>query len=237
MHTNKLVVIPTFNEAENIVKLVEQISANCPQIDILIVDDNSPDGTGKIADKLAGSNTRIKCLHRLKKQGIGRAYIEAFKWALTRNYDYIAQMDADFSHDPEYLPQIFRLMNEYDLVIGSRYVKGGKTENWGRVRQFVSRFGCLYAQLILDLSINDLTGGFKCFRKSILEKIGIDTISTRGYAFQIETTFRAYKNSARIKEFPITFSDRRVGRTKMTWNIFFEAVFAVLKLKFNQVKI
>lgn len=230
---DRIVIVPTYNELEVISDLIKGVFRAVPDLDVLVVDDNSPDGTGEIVNGLAHGDERVNCLHRAKKEGIGPAYIEGFKWAIDRGYELIVQMDADFSHDPAYIPRFLELMDEYDVVIGSRYVKGGKIGDWGLIRKFVSRCGSLYAKLILALPVNDLTGGFKCFRRKILEDIKLDEIRTHGYAFQIETTFKAFRQGARIKEFPITFSDRRIGKTKMTGDIFREAVFSVLMLRFN----
>lgn len=229
---SKLIIIPTYNESAVIVDLIDKIRGLAPDADILIVDDNSPDETGKIIDKISAEEPHIKCLHRPQKRGIGPAYIDGFKWALSKNYGYILQMDADFSHNPEYIPVLFETARAHDLVIGSRYTLGGKIENWNILRKFVSRFGSFYSKVMLNLPINDLTGGFKCFKSSTLKKIELDKILTRGYAFQIETTYRAFQNGASIKEIPIIFIDRREGQTKMTWSIFFEAIFGVLKLRF-----
>jgi len=228
---NKLVVIPTYDEAEIIAGIIKAIFSAYPGTDILVVDDNSPDGTGNIVEGISRRDTRVNCLHRSRKQGIGPAYIDGFRWAVSRGYDHIVQMDADLSHSPGYLPEMFELIRANDLVIGSRYVKGGGTENWGLIRRIISRCGSLYARVILAIPVNDLTGGFKCWKREMLEKIDLGEIATRGYGFQIETTYRAYKKGARIKEFPIVFTDRRVGRTKMTRDIFFEAMVSVLKLR------
>ena len=228
---NRLIIIPTYNESGTITDLIKGIFKFYPEVDILIVDDNSPDGTGDIIEELSKSDDRVNCLHRQNKEGIGPAYIAGFKWAISKGYEYIMQMDADFSHSPEYVPRLFGLVKDHDVVIGSRYIKGGGVKDWGIIRRIVSRCGSLYAKMILAIPVNDLTGGFKCFKIDTLKNIGIDDIITRGYAFQIETTFRAYRKGARIKEFPIVFTDRRVGGTKMTGGIFLEAVFAVLKLK------
>jgi len=230
---DKVVIVPTYNEAGVISDLIEEVFRVLPDLDILIVDDNSPDGTGDIVNGLAGDDERINCLHRAKKEGIGPAYIEGFKWAIDKGYDLIVQMDADFSHDPAYIPRFLELMDEYDVVIGSRYVKGGKVGDWGIIRKFVSRCGSLYAKIILALPVNDLTGGFKCFKRNMLETLELDKICTHGYAFQIETTYRAFRKGARIKEFPITFPDRRIGETKMRGGIVLEAIFAVLKMRFR----
>lgn len=232
----KLVIIPTYNEKDTIHHLIANIFDMCPGVNILVVDDNSPDGTGSIVDALSGEDRRIHCLHREKKEGIGPAYVAGFKWAIDAGYEYIAQMDADFSHRPEYLPGLFELAEEYDLVIGSRYVPGGGVEDWGFLRKMVSRGGSLYSRIVLRIPVNDLTGGFKCFKRGMLEKINLDGIRSKGYVFQIETTYRAFLAGAKIKEMPIVFPDRRVGKTKMTSEIFLEAMFAVIELALNKNK-
>jgi dolichol-phosphate mannosyltransferase len=234
MANNVLIVIPTYNEADTISSLLSEITGIYPVADILVVDDNSPDGTGGIVEELARKDSRIMCLHRSRKEGIGPAYIAGFKEALKRGYSYILQMDADFSHDPKYIPELFKLAKEYDLVIGSRYVQGGGTRNWGIIRRLISRFGSLYAKLILGLKINDLTGGFKCFNKRVLESIELDDVKSKGYVFQIEMTYRAHRKGFRIKEFPIIFTDRRMGQTKMSRSIFFEAFINVWRLRLRR---
>jgi dolichol-phosphate mannosyltransferase len=226
--------IPTYNERENLQAITEAVLTSDPRLEVLIVDDNSPDGTGDLADRLAAGDERIHVLHRPQKQGLGRAYLDAFRWALTRPYQYLLEMDADFSHHPKYLPQ---LLNEAergtDLVLGSRYVPGGGTLNWGRVRQMISRGGSLYARIALGIPIRDLTGGFKCFRRRVLESIDLDAVRSNGYAFQIELTYRALQKGFRVKEVPIVFEDRRVGQSKMSRTIFFEALMMVWKLRFT----
>ena len=231
MARDRIIVIPTYNESDTIENLISEILKIQPDADILIVDDNSPDGTGRLIDKLSGKDQRIKCLHRPLKEGIGPAYIEGFKKATQEGYRYILQMDADFSHNPKYIPGLFNLAKDYDVVIGSRYINGGGVENWGIIRRMISRFGSMYAKLVLGLPVNDLTGGFKCFNRQVLEQIGLGDITSRGYAFQIEMTFRAYKKGFKIKESPIIFSDRRAGQTKMSRAIFLEAVINVWKFR------
>lgn len=232
MPNDKIVIIPTYNEADTIVKLVPEIFKIYPETDILVVDDNSPDGTGKAVDELAKADSRTRCLHRPRKEGIGPAYIEAIGMALKSPYNFILHMDADFSHDPKYIPAIFEAAEDCDLVLGSRYIKGGGIANWPLSRKILSRLGNLYAKTILGVPINDLTGGFKCFRREVLEAINLDTVTSRGYAFLIETTFRAYRRGFRIKEVPIVFSDRRFGKTKMSRCIFLEAVINVWKFRY-----
>ncbi|PZR08395.1 MAG: dolichyl-phosphate beta-D-mannosyltransferase [Archangium gephyra] len=229
-----LVIIPTYNELENLGPITEAVLKVDPRVDILVCDDNSPDGTGKLADELAAKNERIRVLHREKKEGLGRAYIAAFKWALKENYQYIIEMDADFSHDPRFLPKLIdTAVNEADLALGSRYVEGGGTVNWGVSRQIISKGGSLYARSILGVKVRDLTGGFKCFNRRVLEAIDLDTVQSSGYGFQIELTYRTLKKGFTVKEIPIVFEDRRVGQSKMSRKIFLEAASMVWKLRFT----
>ncbi len=227
-----LVCIPTYNEADNVEPITTAVLGVEPRVDVLVVDDNSPDGTGRIADGLAAKEPRLRVLHREKKEGLGRAYLHAFQWALDEGYDFIVEMDADFSHDPRYLP---RLLDEgmagADLVLGSRYVEGGGTVNWGAGRKVISRGGSLYARSILGVDIRDLTGGFKCFNRRVLETIDLGAVKSTGYAFQIELTYRTLKAGFRVKEIPIVFEDRRVGQSKMSRKIFLEALTMVWKLR------
>ncbi|HEY0882705.1 MAG TPA: polyprenol monophosphomannose synthase, partial [Archangium sp.] len=184
-----LVIIPTYNERDNLEPISTAVLKADPRVDILVVDDNSPDGTGQLADQLAAKEPRIKVLHREKKQGLGRAYLHAFRWALEHQYQYVIEMDADFSHDPRYLPTLIdTAMNGADIALGSRYVEGGGTVNWGVGRQLISQGGSLYARSILGVKIRDLTGGFKCFNRRVLEQIDLDAVQSSGYAFQIELT-------------------------------------------------
>lgn len=227
-----LVIIPTYNERDNVGPITSAVLAAEPRVDILVVDDNSPDGTGQLADELAAKEPRIKVLHREKKQGLGRAYLHAFRWALEHGYQYVIEMDADFSHDPKYLPGLIdAAMGGADLVLGSRYVEGGGTVNWGVGRKILSRGGSLYARSILGVKIRDLTGGFKCFNRRVLESIDLDQVVSSGYGFQIELTYRALKKGFTVKEIPIVFEDRRVGQSKMSRKIFVEAMTMVWRLK------
>ncbi len=227
-----LVIIPTYNERDNVEPITSAVLAAEPRVDILIVDDNSPDGTGQIADGLAAKEKRIQVLHREKKQGLGKAYLHAFQWALEHGYQYVIEMDADFSHDPRFLPRLIdEAFDGTDLVLGSRYVPGGGTVNWGPGRRLISRGGSLYARSILGVGVRDLTGGFKCFRRNVLEAIDLNAVKSTGYAFQIELTYRALKAGFRVKEIPIVFEDRRVGQSKMSRKIFVEALTMVWKLK------
>ena len=234
MANDKIVLIPTYNESDTIADLVSRILELCPDTDILIIDDNSPDGTGRIADELASGDSRIICLHRPRKEGLGPAYVEGFKKALEGRYRYIAHMDADFSHDPKHLPEFFEAIKDCDLVIGSRYAPGGGTRNWGIVRRILSRFGSLYARTILGLRINDMTGGFKCYRREVMESIGIETLTSKGYAFLIEMTYRTYRKGFRIKEIFIRPSS--VKKSRFSYlnipRMFSSIIFMAVMLKF-----
>ena len=227
-----LVCIPTFNERDNVEAIARAALEADSQVDVLVIDDNSPDGTGKIADRLAANEPRAHVLHRPKKEGLGRAYLDGFRWALERGYEFILEMDADFSHDPKYLPRFLdQAQAGVDLVLGSRYVAGGGTVNWGRMRKLVSQGGSLYARTVLGLHLRDLTGGFKCFRRRVLESIDLASVHSTGYAFQIELTYRAIKKGFTVQEIPIVFEDRRVGQSKMSWRIVLEALAMVWKLR------
>ena len=227
-----LVCIPTYNERENVESIVRAVLAADPRVDVLVVDDASPDGTGALADALAKESPRVQVLHRAGKAGLGKAYLAAFDWALQRNYSFVLEMDADFSHDPAYLPTLLdRASTDADLVLGSRWVKGGGTRNWGIGRQLISRGGSFYARIILGLGIRDLTGGFKCFRAEVLRAIDLPSVTSSGYGFQIELTYRALKKGFRVVEVPIVFEDRRVGQSKMSRAIVLEALAMVWKIR------
>jgi dolichol-phosphate mannosyltransferase len=198
---------------------------------VLVIDDNSPDGTGQIADRLAAERRGVQVLHRMRKEGLGPAYLDGFRRALDLGADLIFEMDCDFSHDPADVPRLAAAAKEADLVIGSRYVEGGGTRNWGAMRRFISRGGSLYAQLLLGVDVRDLTGGFKCYRRRVLEAIDLDAINSKGYAFQIETTYRALRRGFRVVEIPIVFVDRQVGGSKMSKAIVLEAVWKVPALR------
>lgn len=229
---NTLICIPTYNEAENIGPIVAAIFEVVPQVHILIIDDNSPDGTGALADALAEQDERVHVLHRTAKQGLGKAYIAGFKWALERSYPYIFEMDADFSHQPKYLPDMIQaLATTHDVVIGSRYVPGGGTENWGLLRRAISRGGGLYARTILGMKVRDLTAGFVGWRSHVLENIELDHVEASGYVFQIEMKYRAHQLNYKILELPITFPDREVGQSKMTSDIAIEALTRVWRIR------
>jgi dolichol-phosphate mannosyltransferase len=229
-----LVVIPTYNEIENIGPITKAVlSRTPPNVHVLVVDDGSPDGTGSRADELSASDPRIHVLHRTKKEGLGPAYIAGFRWGFSQSFDRLIEMDADFSHNPEFLPTMLSLLNEHDFVIGSRYVSGGGTVNWGLVRKIISRGGSLYARTVLGAPIRDFTGGFNGWNRKVLEAIDLGTLEAGGYSFQIELKYRAYKKGFRCKEFPILFEDRRVGKSKMSSKIVFEALALVPKLRFK----
>ncbi len=225
---NVWLVLPTYNEADNVEPIVtaalEQLPANRR---VLVVDDGSPDGTGEIADRLAGERDDVEVLHRDAKSGLGPAYVAGFRRALAAGADLVAQMDADFSHDPADLPRLLDAVREADLALGSRYVAGGGVEDWGPGRRAISRGGSAYARAVLGVPVRDLTGGFKVFRRAVLEAIDLETIPSLGYAFQIETTFRALRAGFRVVEIPIRFRDRRVGDSKMTGAIVVEAALRV----------
>lgn len=232
MASDTLVIVPTYNERENLEALATEVLARLPSADLLVVDDNSPDGTGALAEALRAREPRIEVLHRPGKLGLGTAYLAGFRHGLARGYDYLVEMDCDFSHDPQYLPALIeRARAGADLVLGSRYVAEGGTRNWSWSRRAISRGGNLYARAVLGLPIEDLTGGFKCFRRAVLEQVGLDEVRSEGYAFQIELTYRAWRRGFRIEELPIIFVDRRVGQSKMSRRIVGEAVWMVWRVR------
>jgi dolichol-phosphate mannosyltransferase len=225
-------VLPTYNEAENGEPLVEAARATLPPgAQVLIVDDSSPDGTGELADRLAARPEDVLVLHRPRKEGLGPAYIAGFREALAGGAGLVLEMDADFSHDPAYLPRLLDAAKRADLVLGSRYVDGGGVSDWGPLRRAISRGGSAYARLVLGVAVRDLTGGFKCFRREVLEAIDLDRITTRGYAFQVEMTYRALRRGFRVAEVPIVFRERRVGSSKMDLGIVAEAVWRIPLLR------
>lgn len=229
-----LIVVPTYNERDNVRDIADRLLAALPQTDLLFVDDNSPDGTGQIEDELAAENPRVHVMHRAGKLGLGTAYIQGFRWGIDRGYDYLFEMDADGSHDPHYLPQMLALAEDgADAVIGSRYVPGGGTVNWGLGRKVISRGGSLYARIVLGIDVRDVTAGFLCWRRSALEAIDIATITSNGYSFQIEMKYRALKKGLRLVETPIVFVDRQVGQSKMSRAIVVEALWKVWALRFR----
>jgi dolichol-phosphate mannosyltransferase len=225
--------LPTYNERENLESMIRELGRvlDISTDRVLVIDDGSPDGTGEIADRLAVELSWVSVLHRESKEGIGPAYIAGFHWALAEGAQLVLEMDCDFSHTPADVPRLIEAANDSDLVLGSRYAPGGGTENWGLVRRFVSRGGCLYAQILLGMRVRDLTGGFKCFRREALEAIDLGALSAHGYAFQIETTYRIRRAGLRVTEVPITFVERRAGASKMTGAIVAEAIWKVPLLR------
>ncbi len=225
------VCLPTYNERENVERMVRALVAR--GVRVLVIDDNSPDGTGELADRLATELDGVDVLHRERKEGLGPAYLAGFRRALADGAELILEMDCDFSHEPADVPRLIaRAEQGADLVLGSRYVPGGTIPNWGLLRRFISRGGCVYAQLWLQLRVRDLTGGFKCYRRQVLETIDLDAIEAKGYAFQIETTYRALRKGFRVVEVPITFVDREEGGSKMSKGIVLEAIWKVPALRF-----
>lgn len=230
-----LVIIPTYNEMENLPKLIPDVLSKDDSIDILIVDDNSPDGTAKFVEDLASQNNRIHILKREKKMGLGTAYIAGFKYALQNKYDYIFEMDADFSHDPNEIKNFLIAIKENDLVLGSRYIHGVRVLNWPMRRLLLSFFASVYTRIITGMPVRDATGGFKCFRKQVLEAIDLNKVRSNGYSFQIEMTFKAYIKGFKINEIPIVFIDRVKGKSKMSKKIVREAVIMVWKLRIQSI--
>lgn len=230
-----LVIIPTYNERENVDRIIPQVLGMDERIDVLIVDDNSPDGTGEIVEEISRSNSRVKVIHREKKLGLGSAYVTGFKYALEQGYEYIFEMDADFSHDPEDLKRFLKEAEDSDLVVGSRYTDGVSVINWPMSRLLLSYFANVYARIVTGVPIYDLTGGFKCFRRRVLESINLDEISSDGYGFQIEMNYKAYRKRFKVKEIPIIFVERRSGSSKMNRRIIWEAFFLVWRLRLGSL--
>ena len=231
------VCLPTYNERENLERMVTVLGKVLDDDGVvLVIDDNSPDGTGEIADRLVEAHDWVQVLHRPRKEGLGPAYLAGFKRALELGADLVLEMDCDFSHDPADVPRLTAAAESADLVVGSRYVPGGGTRNWGLVRRLISRGGSLYAQVLLGVPVRDLTGGFKCYRRAVLETIDLDAIHSKGYAFQIETTFRAVRAGFRVVEVPIVFVDRQVGGSKMSKAIVLEAVWKVPLLRISTLR-
>jgi dolichol-phosphate mannosyltransferase len=227
-------VLPTYNEAANLEPLVEAARTKLPaSAGVLVVDDSSPDGTGEVAERLAERHPNVEVLHRPRKEGLGPAYIAGFRAALAGGADLVLEMDSDFSHDPAYLPRLLDAARSADLVLGSRYVPGGGVSDWGPLRRTISRGGSVYARLVLGVGVRDLTGGFKCFRRAVLEAIDLEAIHARGYAFQVEVTYRAICAGFRVAEVPIVFRERRVGKSKMDLSIVAEAVWRIPLLRFG----
>ena len=227
-----LILVPTYNEALNIKKFIEAVFEVCPNAHMLVVDDNSPDGTAEIVHGLC--DKRILILKRAKKSGLASAYVDGFKYGLNKGFNYFIEMDADFSHKPEYLPIMIEYLKKYDFVIGSRNIKGGAVENWSLKRNLISKMGSLYSKAILWCPINDLTGGFNGWRREVIEGIGLENIISKGYSFQIEMKYRAYKKGFSYAEFPIVFPNRKLGKSKMNKDILFEAMKNVIKIRFSK---
>jgi dolichol-phosphate mannosyltransferase len=225
-----IIIIATYNERNNVQALAENILDRYPQIELLFIDDNSPDETGKILDELSTNDSRIHVIHREEKLGLGTAYIKGFKWALARDYEYIFEMDADFSHRPEYIADFLKAVEDADLVLGSRYTCGVNVINWSLTRILISLAGTLYVRLLTALPITDATGGFKCFRRYVLERLDLEHIKSNGYAFQIEVTYKAWLAGFKIREIPIIFYDRVIGTSKMNKKIIYEAILIVPRL-------
>jgi dolichol-phosphate mannosyltransferase len=226
-----LILMPTYNERENLPRIVPAIHAVVPFAHLLVIDDGSPDGTGALADEMARADERIHVLHRAGKQGLGKAYLAGFRWALDGPWERIVEMDADFSHDPAYLPALLDASSDADVAIGSRYVAGGGTRNWGVGRRLLSRGGGLYARTVLGMSVQDLTAGFVCYRREALERLPLDEITSNGYVFQIELKYRCHKLGMSLVEVPIIFPDRVAGESKMTSDIAREAILQVIRLR------
>ena len=232
-----LVVTPTYNEKDNLHRFVDAVRGALPEADLLIVDDNSPDGTGQLADEIAAKDSRVRVMHRAGKQGLGTAYIQAFTKGLGEGYDRFFEMDADLSHDVRYLPGFVQALDDgYDIAIGSRNIPGGGVEGWGLGRHFISKGGSLYSRSILGLDVKDLTSGYKAFTRRALEAIDLQDVHSNGYSFQIELTYRGVRRGMRVKEVPIVFVDRTAGRSKMSRKIFAEAIGMVWKLRFDGLR-
>lgn len=226
-----LIILPTYDERENLPGISAAALAALPGAHLLVVDDSSPDGTGQLADELAREQPRLHVLHRNQDRGLGRAYLAGFRWALAHDYRYVFEMDADWSHDPADLPRLLAATGEADLVLGSRYIAGGGVNGWARHRQWLSKGGNLYARGVLGLPQRDLTGGFKCFRRGVLERLDLESVRSVGYAFQVELTWRAIQAGFRVREVPIVFSERREGASKMNSAIVSEAMLGLVRLR------
>jgi dolichol-phosphate mannosyltransferase len=229
-----LIIIPTYNEIDNLRPILKEILSFAPETDILVVDDNSPDGTGELADEIHNENPQVQVLHRSGKLGLGTAYIAGFKYAIAHGYDAAFEMDADFSHDPRYLPDFLKAIEHADLVIGSRYVPGGGTPNWSPLRRFISGGGNIFARSMLGLPIHDCTAGYRCYRRKVLESIDLDSIQSQGYAFQVELAYRVAQQGFKTVEIPIIFTDRRVGKSKMSRKIFIEGFTYVIRARLSR---
>ena len=222
-----LVIIPTYNEAENVQPIVKRVRAAVPDADVLVADDNSPDGTGKLADELAGTDEQVHVLHRQGKEGLGAAYLAGFQWGIDHDYDVLVEMDADGSHQPEELPRLLTALKGADLVLGSRWIPGGRVVNWPKSREILSRGGSTYSRLMLDVPIRDVTGGYRAFRRQTLEGLGMGDVASAGYCFQVDLAWRAVKAGFHVVEVPITFVERERGDSKMSRNIVVEALWRV----------
>ena len=230
-----LIIIPTYNEYDNLRPLLDTVFSYAPQTDLLIVDDNSPDGTGKLADEISQEDARVHVMHRTGKLGLGTAYVAGFKYSIEHNYDAAFEMDADFSHDPKYLPNFLKKIEDADLVIGSRYIPGGATPNWSLSRRIISGGGNIFARTTLGIPVHDCTAGYRCYRREVLESIDLDSIQSQGYAFQVELVYRVLRQGFKIVETPIVFMDRRIGQSKMSKTIFVEALTYVVKARLGKV--
>lgn len=230
-----LVIFPTYNEAENIENIIKAVLAQSPELDVLVIDDNSPDKTWEIVERLQAENSKINLIRRPAKLGLGTAYVVGFRYALEKGYDYCFEMDADFSHPPEDLPRFIRLLPDYDLIIGSRYCNGVSVVNWPMKRLLLSYFACLYARKMTGCPIRDLTAGFKCYSRKVLENIDLNKLKADGYGFQIEIDYMIWRKGFRIKEIPIVFTERRVGVSKMSKKIIWQAFFLVLRLRLQRL--
>jgi len=228
-----LIVVPTYNERENLPSLVQRLLSLPVPLDLLVVDDNSPDGTGKLADELAAKHSTIHVLHRPEKNGLGRAYLAGFKWALERDYEFIFEMDGDFSHNPDDIPKFLEAAHDADLVLGSRYVNGIRIINWPLRRLMLSKFAANYVKIITGMPLSDPTGGYKCFRRRALEAIDLNEVRSNGYSFQIEVTHKIWRQGLKVVEVPIIFTDRFLGKSKMTGKIVREALVMVWRLLFQ----
>ncbi len=222
-----VVIIPTYNEAENLPLIIQRVRTAVPTVDILVADDNSPDGTGDIADELAANDSAIKVMHRQGKEGLGAAYLAGFAWAIDNGYDAVVEMDADGSHQPEQLPRLLKALEDADLVLGSRWVPGGAVQNWPKSREFLSRGGSTYTRLALGIDVHDATGGYRAFRTSALQSLNLDQVESAGYCFQIDLAWRALQAGLSIREVPITFVEREIGESKMSQSIVLEALWRV----------
>jgi dolichol-phosphate mannosyltransferase len=222
-----LVIIPTFNEIDTVTPIVARVRASVPNAEILIVDDNSPDGTGDLAQQIATADSQVHVMHRLGKEGLGAAYLAGFAWALQAGYDVVVEMDADGSHQPEQLPELLGALSDADLVLGSRWVEGGQVENWSKGRELLSRGGSLYSRLLLGIPIRDTTGGYRAFRAEALRQLDLHEVASQGYCFQVDLAWRATQRELRVKEVPITFVERTAGTSKMSQRIVVEALWRV----------